>query len=189
VTPPNQAYRSLLQARKSYRAFSQGTTIPGEIWRGFLNDALKPIFRLGVKLPAAGGFSDYEIFLLAHRLSGKKRGLYHVSPTTRGALRLNQMHIAVEPLEAWFRWATGGGSASQGALVLVGRGAAIRAKYGKRGTELLYQNVGVVQAHLYLTVTSWGLNGCAIGWVEQQLVTEWVELQRGDAIVAFAFGL
>lgn len=184
-----QTYRRLLQARKSYRSFSQTALVPRELWREFLTEALKPVFRVGVKLPAAGGFSDYAVFLFADRLSGKRRGLYRVYVSRTGVLRFDRLDVPLEALEAWLRWATAGGKDPQAALVLIGRGSAIRAKYGSRGTELLFQNVGIVQAHLYLAATSCGLNGCAIGWVDHRLVHEWVELDRGDAVVAFEFGL
>lgn len=95
----------------------------------------------------------------------------------------------MEPIQEYVRWGITGNT-SQATLILVARGTGIRAKYGKkRGSELLFQNLGVVQFHLYLTATVWGMGGCAVGWVDERLLGKSIQMQRGDAVVAFTFGL
>jgi len=184
----HKAYQHLLLHRKSRRTFSASATVPRKVWRGFLEDALNPIWKNGVRLPAAGGFSNYDILLLAQRLSGIKRGLYHLCASNHGAVRLKKIGLAVGAIQEYVRWAMAGNT-SQATLILLARGTEIRAKYGKRGSELLHQNIGVVQLHLYLTATAWGLGGCAVGWVDQRLLGKSIQVYRGDAIVAFTFGL
>jgi SagB-type dehydrogenase family enzyme len=185
----HKAYGHLLLHRKSRRSFSATTAVPRETWRGFLEAALNPIWHIGARLPAAGGFSNYDILLLAQRLSGIRRGFYHLSGSNNGAVRLKKIGLAMEPIQEYVRWAITGGS-SQATLILIARGTKIRGKYGKkRGSELLFQNIGVVQFHLYLTATAWGLGGCAVGWVEPHVFGKSIQLRRGDAVVAFTFGL
>jgi len=184
----HKAYQRLLRHRKSRRSFSAIASVPREVWRGFLEDALNPIWKNGVRLPSAGGFSNYDILLLAQRLSGVKLGLYHLRGSNNGAVRLKKIGLTVEAIQEYVCWAMQGNT-SQATLILVARGMDIRAKYGKRGSELLHQNIGVVQLHLYLTATAWGLGGCAVGWVDQRVLGKSIQVYRGDAIVAFTFGL
>lgn len=184
----SKTYQGLLRARKSRRAFSATAVIPRKLWRGFLDDATKPLFKQGVRLPSAGGFSNYEIILLAQRLAGVKRGTHRVCLAKNRAVRLKKVSLDLELLQKHVCWANQGTTA-QATLVIVASGAAYREKYGKRGFGLLYQNLGVVQFHFYLTATAWGLGGCAIGWMEESLFGKSFPLQRGDAVVAFTFGL
>lgn len=183
-----KTYERLLRARKSLRDFSATAEIPRKVWRGFLNDATTPLFKQGVGLPAAGGFSNYEIILLAQRLAGVKRGTYRVCPAKNRAVRLKRVSLDLELLQKHVCWANGGTTA-QATLIIVASGTAYREKYAERGFELLHQNLGVVQLHFYLTATAWGLAGCAIGWLEQRLLGKSFRLQRDDAVVAFTFGL
>jgi SagB-type dehydrogenase family enzyme len=184
-----KAYQRLLLHRKSRRSFSATAIIPAKVWRGFLEDALNPIWKNGVRLPAAGGFSDYKIILLAQRLAGAKGGTYRVYPAKGRAVRLKRISLDLDLLQRHVCWANQGTTA-QATLVIVASGTEIRAKYGKTiGSQLLFQNIGVVQFHLYLTATIWGMGGCAIGWMDERMLGKSIQFQRGDAGVAFTFGL
>jgi len=110
--------------------------------------------------PSAGGLQPVDTYVIANRVDGLERGVYHYDPVghelvlrERGDLRQRVVEAVVS---------TGWLFHAPVVVSLVGNFPRVGWKYGTRGYRYLHVDTGVAAQNLYLVTQALGLHGNAV---------------------------
>jgi SagB-type dehydrogenase family enzyme len=140
--------------------------------------------------PSAGAVYELELYLAVNKCEGLSRGFYHYDPARHA---LTGIDVRPQELEAQLydaEFAIGASDAPQVLIVIAARFGRVSWKYSSVAYSLILKDVGVLTQTLYLTLTSMGLGGCAIGTnnIERFARMTGLEFSVEGAVGQFALG-
>jgi oxazoline/thiazoline dehydrogenase len=167
------ALTSVLDERRSHRRFGNLPITLRQLGEFLFLSARAmnggPEDRLRRPYPSAGACYELECYLAVDRCSGLDPGLYHYQPLDHGLTQLAPSSDALTALlrEAWQASARQGDP--QVLVITAARFGRVSVKYESISYSLMLKNVGVLMQTMYLTATSIGLGGCALGCGDSDL--------------------
>ncbi len=125
------------------------------------------LFRM---VPSAGALYPLETYIMANRVKGLGKGVYHLYVPTFSL----EIVAAGDRSEALTRAALGQGMISQAAVVFLWTAVIdrCRLKYGERAFRYIYLDAGHMGQNLYLAATAMELGCCTVGALFDDEVNE-----------------
>lgn len=181
-------YSELLLRRYSGRHFNSEQKLTSHALLSFLSASLAPVGATKPRLPAAGGIYDYQFFLNVNKCQGLESGLYHYDQEQEHIHSIPSSFVLSSSLTRQLSHAISGAEADAALIVITLHGK-YRQKYGDQGDRLAYANAGVLIGHFYLIATAMKLAGCAVGWLDLQILKDNLDNLPDEFISGTAFCL
>ncbi len=133
--------------------------------------------------PSAGGLYPIETYMVAHRVEGLGKGLYHYNVRHHALEELKKGDLRPHISQA----ALGQIMCAQAAVVIIWTAVFERCrwKYKQRAYRYIYMDVGHMAQNLALVATSIGLGSCQIGAIFDDEVNEILGLDGIDESVLY----
>lgn len=170
------SYEEVIRARRSVRDYTGKPvdldTVGRLLWLGFgVKSHVRAYGRQGLPTfhaPTGGGLQSTRIFLIAHNISGLKRGVYEYSPDEHALiLQFNgEVRWKMFELCAFQDWI----AHASGIIALATDMPRVRWKYEERGYRLAHLDAGVIAQNMHLSATALGLGSCLVfGFVDEDM--------------------
>lgn len=141
--------------------------------------------------PYPGGGADYEleIYVLAHRVQGLERGLFHYDPLDHVLVTVSGWTPSAELLAQDVAGKTATGQVPDVALLITARMHRLTYKYESIPYAVALKDLGALYGTWYLTATAMGLAPCALGGGDGRVLSEalgipaWIEPRIGEFLL------
>lgn len=179
INPQEETLLELIFSRRSIRSYQKGFLTAREVgdllWAGagITIDGLTGATRAA---PSAGGINPLILYVYLHEVEGFEPGLYRYSPSSHGLdavikedlsrelsqLALNQSCVATAQL----------------VILITAEVERTTARYGERGFQYVYMEVGHGAQNILLTAEHLGLGAVVVGAFYQEQLKEFFSLQE-----------
>lgn len=141
--------------------------------------------------PYAGGGADYEleIYVVAQRVDGLDRGIYHYDPLDHLLVLVSDWTPTVEAIAGDVASKTNADALPDVALLVAARMQRLTYKYESIPYAVALKDLGTLYGTWYLTATAMNLAPCAIGGGDGELLAQvtgipaWIEARIGEFIL------
>ena len=143
------------------------------------------------RYPNGGALYEQSFYLAVERVAGLERGLYVYDDVTHRLGLLRAASPALNELLDDSAWSMGRSARPPVAVTITSRFARVRWKYNGLAYALQLKNAGVILERMYLTATTIGLGGCALGNGNTELFCRLAGVDQLDEgpIAEFALGV
>jgi len=134
-------------------------------------------------VPSAGALYPVETYIMANRVEGLEKGIYHLYVPTFSL----ELVEAGDRSEALAQAALGQGMVYQAAVVFLWTAVIdrCRIKYGERAFRYIYLDAGHMGQNLYLAATAMGLGCCTVGALFDDEVNEILDVDGEEETVIY----
>lgn len=173
-----QSLEALLQQRRSVREYPDAALSLTQV--GQLLWAAQGITRVGGyrTAPSAGALYPLELYVVASRVDGLAKGIYHYQPKDHALVKTAEEDVREALAEA----ALSQSSVEQAAAVIVFTAIYARTakKYGERAARYVHIEVGHAAENLFLQVEALGLATVVVGAFHDAEVSKVLHLPENE---------
>jgi len=181
VTDGTVSLEKALGMRRSVRTYSGQPLLPRELGQ-LLWSAQGITSEQGYRTaPSAGASFPLEMFVLANRVEGLSKGLYHYRPLDHELAFIRRADIAQELARACL----GQAAIANGAAVLVFSARFDRTTqiYGERGIRYVYNEVGHAAQNVHLQAAALNLGTVVVGAFHDDEVEDLLQLNENYRVI------
>jgi SagB-type dehydrogenase family enzyme len=135
--------------------------------------------------PSAGGLQPVDTFVIANRVDGLERGVYHYDPVAHELVLRERGDFRQRVVEAVV--STGWLFHAPVVIALAGNFPRVSWKYGTRGYRYLHVDTGVAVQNLYLVAQALGLRGNAVAAFEDDAFNDLLRIDGVDRFTNLLF--